>query len=83
MIQLGDLVKDAVTGFSGIAVAKTEWLHGCKRITVQPQHLEKGKIAENATFDEPQLVLIKSASVKKGSRKTGGYKDDAIALRRN
>lgn len=30
-VNLGDRVKDQVTGFEGIAIARTEWLFGCPR----------------------------------------------------
>lgn len=61
-IELGDLVRDIVTGFKGIAVGRTTWLHGCDRISVQPQGTTKeGKTFENQGFDEPQLQIIKKA----------------------
>ena len=41
-IELGDKVKDTVTGFTGIAVARTNWIAGCDRIIVQPE-CKKGK----------------------------------------
>ena len=34
MINLGDEVKDRVTGFIGIAVSRTNYLNGCDRIDV-------------------------------------------------
>ena len=55
-IALGDTVKDSVSGFVGVAVAKTEWLNGCTRWTVQPPVDKEGKLPETATFDEPQLA---------------------------
>ena len=74
MINLGDKVKDSVTGFIGIAVGRTTWLHGCDRITVQPEGLNKeGKLFENQNFDEPQLEVVKPKKVKEGNHKTGGY----------
>jgi len=61
-VQLGDLVEDIVTGFQGVAVARTQWLHGCLRYTVQPQGVTKdGKIRETQTFDEPQLKILRRA----------------------
>jgi hypothetical protein len=73
MITLGDEVKDSVTGFIGIAVARVEWLHGCIRIVVQPEGLNKdGKPFENQSFDEPQLKTTKQGKVKLGAVKTGG-----------
>lgn len=76
-IELGDKVKDTISGFVGIAVAITEWLHGCKRITVQPDKLDpNGKPIESQTFDAPQLGLIKSKAVPMGRRDTGGPRDE-------
>lgn len=73
-INLGDKVKDTVTGFSGIAIGRTIWLHGCSRIIVQPEGLTKdGKTFETQAFDEPQLVTLKSSKIKEGNHKTGGY----------
>lgn len=72
-IKLGDKVIDSVSGFTGIAIGKTEWLHGCSRIVVQPSVDKDGKLPDTATFDEPQLNIVKKEVVKKGSNKTGGY----------
>ena len=40
-VQLGDLCKDTVTGFEGVCVARTEWLNGCWRMTLQSAKLDK------------------------------------------
>lgn len=32
-IQLGDKVKDTITGFTGVAVCISKWLNGCVRWT--------------------------------------------------
>ena len=69
-IELGDKVKDIVTGFTGIAVARTQWIAGCDRITVQPDRLTKdGETMESGTFDEPMLIIVKKASIKNKSSK--------------
>jgi hypothetical protein len=64
MINLGDKVKDVVTGLTGIAVAKTHYLQGCTRIGVQPQELKDGKPVEASWFDEPQLEVVEAGVVK-------------------
>jgi hypothetical protein len=72
-IQLGDKCKDTVTGFEGICVARTEWLNGCWRMTLQSEKLDKdGKPQDGVTFDEPQLVVTKPKKVATGPRDTGG-----------
>lgn len=84
LITLGDEVKDIVTGFQGIAIARCEWLHGCARVTVQPPIGKDGKVPESGTFDEMAIRIVKYAKVKGDSRieKTGGPQDDKAALRR-
>lgn len=72
-VELGDKVKDRVTGFTGIAVARTEWLNGCARVTIQPPLDKDKKMVENQTFDEPQLEILKEdAYGARRVKKTGG-----------
>lgn len=93
-IELGDEVKDVITGFQGIAVARTFWLHGCDRIVIQPPVKEDGKHPDNCCFDEPCVEVIKKAKVKVDNtidekpvqikrRKPGGDRDDRAASSRN
>lgn len=58
MIELGSKVKDKITGFEGIAVARFQWLTGCERYEVQPERLKDGKPIESATFDEKRLTVL-------------------------
>lgn len=74
MVNLGDRVKDTVTGLVGIVVAKIRYLQGCDRISVQPQELKDGKPVEPSWFDEPQLEVVKAQviTVSASARETGG-----------
>ena len=72
MVELGDSVKDKVTGFRGVAVARYIFLNGCDRYSVQPGVKKDGTLPEAQTFDEPQLGVIRSRAAKTGNRKTGG-----------
>jgi hypothetical protein len=72
MVNLGDEVKDTVSGFKGIVIGKTEFLNGCSRVGIQPKVGKDGKLPENHWFDEPQIEVIKAKSVKCGPRMTGG-----------
>lgn len=73
MVKLGDEVKEIITGFSGIAVAKCEWLNGCVRVTVQPRRLDAGKVVSSETFDQEQLSVVAAGAVKiEKEQKTGG-----------
>lgn len=72
MFKLGNELRDKVTGFKGIAIARTEWLNGCFRWVLQPKMGKDGKVPEGQTFDEPQLEFISKGTVKEGPKNTGG-----------
>jgi hypothetical protein len=72
MINLGDKCKDLVTGFTGIAVAKILYLNGCTRWQLQPIGTDKGKLFEQESFDESQLIVLKAKAAKEGKHETGG-----------
>jgi hypothetical protein len=63
-ITLGDRVEDMVTGFQGIAVAKSLYLNGCVRYGVQGVELKDGTPTEWQWFDEAQLHLVESVAVQ-------------------
>lgn len=76
-IDFGDQVTDPVTGFKGTVIAITQWMYGCRRVTVQPKGLNKdGELFGTHEFDEPQLKVTKSAKtpekVTKLRTATGG-----------
>ncbi len=83
MINLGDEVKDRVSGFQGIAYGRHTYLQGCSRITVQPPVEEDGKLPESAVFDEPLLDILEAGKVRPVmADETGGPKDHAPIPRR-
>lgn len=61
MTGLGTRVKDGVTGFEGVAMARTEYLYGCVRVCVQPTELRDGKPIEPVWFDEQRLDVTSPA----------------------
>jgi hypothetical protein len=69
--DVGDKVKDTITGFSGIVVYRTQWLNNCNTYGVAPQELKDGIPVKNQHFDEPQLLMVDKESIKK-SQGTGG-----------
>jgi hypothetical protein len=72
-LVLGDHVKDSVTGFQGMIVARTQWLFGCKRAEVQPQRLDDtGSPVKSLWFDEAQLLPDSGET----STSPGGPRDD-------
>lgn len=64
-IQLGDRVRDRISGFEGVVVGVTEWLYNCRRPIVQPSTVgTNGKPIESQSFDEPQLEVLEPAAFK-------------------
>ena len=66
MINLGDRVKDKITGLGGIAIGVTNWLYGCRRFVIQPEEGKDGKPAETFVVDEPQLDVVKVGAIDIG-----------------
>ena len=83
MIQLGDRVRDRISGFEGIVVGITDWLYQCRRPIVQPSSLTSdGKPTESQSFDEDQLEIVergafapKAPEPAPVAAKTGGPRD--------
>lgn len=54
-IKLGHNYTDSVTGFSGIAIARIEYLTGCTQYQLQPKIDKDGKVPDSVWFDENRL----------------------------
>jgi len=61
MIELGSRVRDMITGFEGVAIARSEWLHGLLRFAVQSTVLKDNRPVEEVWFDAPRLERISKA----------------------
>ncbi len=70
-VQLGDTVEDRLTGVKGIATARTEWMEGCSRVTIQPKELKDGLPVDAHVADERDTKIIKRAKPAPAV-KTGG-----------
>lgn len=64
-IQLGQKVKDNITGFEGIVVARAIYLNGCISCQVKSQSLKDGSTINAEWFDEQRLT-------SKSTAKSGG-----------
>jgi len=58
-INLGDQVKDNITGLKGIAVGKLDWIWNETSIGVQTKVNEKGEISDIEWIDETRLTVMK------------------------
>jgi hypothetical protein len=85
-VELGSRVRDRISGFSGIVVARAIWLNGCTRVGIQSEVLCEGKPLEPQWFDEPQVDVVpeqpaESPSAPAAPRPGGGPRRDPASPR--
>lgn len=80
-IELGKKVKDKVTGFTGIAVTKCEYLNGCIQYEVAAPVDKDGKKTDTIWVDEVQMEVINDGVLvnfsileKREARPGGGFR---------
>ena len=86
MIKLGDKVKDVVTGYTGIATSKTEYLNGCIQMVVMPKQSpdqkKKDEYPDGVRLDIEQLEKVGNGvnvpAIKIVKTKTGGPPSSGI-----
>jgi hypothetical protein len=62
MVKLGEQYTDTITGFTGIATARSEFLYGCVRVQLEMSHHGKEyKPTEAQWFDEQRLIRDSAA----------------------
>ena len=61
MVKLGDKVRDSITGFGGIVIARAEYLNGCISLQVEATKLKDGEPIEAHWFDEQRLTNASKA----------------------
>lgn len=64
-VNVGDKVKDKVTGIVGIVISRTEYLYGCARVAVQQSPKEPHERPVDCIgLDEPQCEILERGTVK-------------------
>lgn len=56
-IKLGDKVKDSITGFEGIVIARIEYLNGCIQFGVKAR-VKDATLKEAEYIDKDQLTRL-------------------------
>jgi hypothetical protein len=77
---LGVQLRDVVTGFTGIATGRAEYLTGCTQYALAPKVDADGKVQQSEWFDEQRLEQI-GEGVQTTTRPTGGPQRDAPRAR--
>lgn len=62
--NVGDRVKDRVTGFQGIVIGRSDYISGCDTYGVQPERLKDGIPQDTKWFDDPRLILVEAGVLK-------------------
>ncbi len=63
-VQLGDEVKETITGLKGTCTAVADWLYGCKRIVIQAKMNKDGTIPEAIWTDEAGCEITKAKAIQ-------------------
>jgi len=71
-VKLGDKVRCILTGFTGTAVAKTEFINGCIQWGVLTKAGKDGKMPEEVGIDSQSLEVVKPEIKKQKKREYGG-----------
>jgi hypothetical protein len=58
-IEIGDKVRDQITGLEGIVTGMTQWTTGCARAIVQPPVDKENKVPDGISVDVLQLAVTK------------------------
>jgi hypothetical protein len=57
-MRLGDVVRDKISGFTGVATCRLEYLNGCVRWQVTTRTLHDAKPIDGQYFDGEQLEVV-------------------------
>ena len=63
-VTLGRTVEDEITGFTGIALGRCQYLTGCTQVLVQPRLNKDGVFVEPRWIDEDRLKVVGDHVVK-------------------
>jgi hypothetical protein len=64
-INLGDKVRDRISSYEGVMIARCEYLTGCAQIGIKPQGMKTdGGTHDLLYFDEPFVELVEKNVVQ-------------------
>ncbi len=81
-VELGQKVRDKITGLTGIAVTRIEYLNGCVQIGVKPKMDPKKptEMPDGVFIDIEQIEVIGTKKKKTLKTNTGGYNRETPAI---
>lgn len=75
-IQLGQKVRDPLSGLVGQVVTISDWLYGCTRIGIQPDGNKDGKPFDIFYIDEPQVEIVEETKLAPAPPRHGPRPDE-------
>jgi len=79
-MNLGDVVRDIITGFEGIITSKCDYITGCTHFGIAPTELKDGRPQDSYYLDEQRLIFVKKSELSESSIRKGGPQRDPIAI---
>ena len=79
-INLGDKVRDEITGFEGRVTGVATYISGCVQYSIAPPVDKDGKMSDANWIDEQRLVVVEEKEVI-ARRNTGGPQTGAPVVR--
>lgn len=70
-ISMGDQVRDTLSGFTGVVIARSEFLTGCNQVLVMPESHDPSKMNDSHWFDVERMQKIKERAVEFRTRPGG------------
>lgn len=71
-IELGATYCDTITGFTGMAIGRCNYLTGCNQTLLQPRGEDKSKRPDSEWFDDQRLTVVESSRVTLDNGDTPG-----------
>jgi hypothetical protein len=72
-IQLGQIVKDQITGFQGVVTGKCQYITGCNQALVIPKVKDDGTKTDGAWFDEDRLEIVNEKPITLNKKTANGF----------
>ncbi len=70
---LGKKVMDTVTGVTGVAIQRCEYMNGCIQYAIQPKVIVDGVPVKALWYDEEQVNIVpKEKKIRPKAKPTGG-----------
>jgi len=68
---MGAKVKDTLSGFTGVVIARSEHMTGCNQVFVLPESDKANEMKDGNWIDIERIELIEDRAVELSARRTG------------